>query len=105
WLFFLRMPLCNRSVNSKRRRSRNGRRKCQRSSEKRCRRWLAGMINVLGGIISMLLAVVMGNALATPGPALLISELNASNLVHLLLSALNVMTFWYIGVLAVGLVK
>jgi hypothetical protein len=63
------------------------------------------MIGVLGGVMSMLLMVVMGNTLATPGPALLIREPNASNPVHLILAAFNVMTLWYLGVLAVGLSK
>ena len=66
---------------------------------------LAGMIKVLGGIIQMLLIVVMGTTLATPSPALLIRELNPSHLPHLFLSALNVMTLWYIAVLAIGLAK
>ena len=66
---------------------------------------LASMISVLGGIIAMLLVVIMGNMLMTPGPALLIPHFDAANKVHLLVSALNVMTFWYIGVLAVGLAK
>ena len=35
---------------------------------------LAGMIGVLGGIVWMLLVVVTGSTLATPGPALLVRE-------------------------------
>jgi len=66
---------------------------------------LAAMISVLGVIIWTLLAVVMGNPMVTPGPVLLISEPNGSNLLHLALSVLNVMTLWYIAVLAVGLAK
>ena len=66
---------------------------------------LAGMISVLGGIIRMLLVVVTGSMLATPGPALLIRDLNPSSLTHLLLSALNVATIWYAAVLAIGLAK
>ena len=66
---------------------------------------LAAMISVLGGVIWMLLAVVMGSPLATPGPVLLIGEINPSNLGHLLLSGLNLVTIWYVGVLAIGLAK
>ena len=66
---------------------------------------LAGMISVLGGVIWMLLAVVMGSPLATPGPVLLVGEISPSNLGHLLLSGLNVVTIWYVGVLAIGLAK
>jgi len=66
---------------------------------------LAAMISALGLIITTLLAVVMGNPLATPGPALLIRDLDASNPVHLMLSALNIVTFWYLSVLSIGLAK
>jgi len=64
---------------------------------------LAGMIGVVGGIISMLLVVVTGNMFVTPGPALLLREFDPANKTHLLLAMLNVMTIWYIGVLAIGL--
>src|SRR6266704_2757460 len=57
---------------------------------------VAAMINILGGIVTMLLVIVMGNTLATAGPALLIREPAPSNPAHLMLSALNVMTFWYL---------
>ncbi len=66
---------------------------------------LAGVINVLGGIIAMLLAVTMGNMAMTPGPVLLVHEFNPANKLHALLSQLNVMTIWYAAVLAVGLSK
>ena len=64
---------------------------------------LTAMISVLGVVVSMLLAVVMGSALATPGPILLIREPSAANPLHLLLSMSNLTAFWYLGVLAVGL--
>lgn len=66
---------------------------------------VAAMISVLGTVISTLLAVVMSNTLATPGPALLIRDPDTSNLGHLCLATLNVMTFWYLGVLSIGLAK
>ena len=66
---------------------------------------LSLMISMLGGIISVLLVVVTGNMLITPGPALLIGEFDAENKIHLGLAAVNVMTLWYISVLALGLSK
>jgi len=64
---------------------------------------LCTMIAVLGSIVSMLLVVVTGNMLMTAGPALLLSNFDAANKIHLGLAALNVMTIWYISVLALGL--
>ena len=66
---------------------------------------LAAMIGLLAAIVTMLLMVVMGTTLATPGPVLLIHEPDMANPAHLLLSAFNVLTLWYIGVLAIGLAK
>jgi mannitol-specific phosphotransferase system IIBC component len=66
---------------------------------------LAGMISVLGIIVSMLLAVIMGNLLATPGPALLVKDLDATNPAHLILSSFHLANFWYLGVLAIGLAR
>jgi hypothetical protein len=43
--------------------------------------------------------------LVSLGPALLIDELQPDNKVHLLLLSVNVMTLWYLGVMAVGLAK
>src|SRR5438477_3139453 len=43
---------------------------------------LAGTINLLGGIVAMLLAVVMGNMAMTPGPVLLVHEFNPANKLH-----------------------
>jgi len=66
---------------------------------------LTGMISVLGSIVSMLLAVIYANPAMTPSLVLFVSHFDPQNKVHLLLSALNVMTLWYIGVLALGLAK
>jgi len=66
---------------------------------------LAGMINVLGGIVMMLLAVMMGSMAMTPGPVLLLHEFDPANKVHKLLGQLNLITLWYIAVLALGLSK
>lgn len=66
---------------------------------------LCTMIGVLGGIIGMLVIVATGNMYATPGPALLIGDYDLENKIHLMLSSLNLVTLWYIGVLSVGLSK
>jgi hypothetical protein len=66
---------------------------------------LAAMISVLGALVSMLLAVIYANPAMTPSLVLFVSHFDPQNKVHLLLSALNLMTLWYIGVLALGLAK
>ncbi|MCL5099139.1 MAG: YIP1 family protein [Candidatus Omnitrophica bacterium] len=66
---------------------------------------LTGMIGVVGAIITTLLVVATGNLMMTPGPALLIREFDPANKIHLALAAINVITIWYIAVLALGLAK
>jgi hypothetical protein len=64
------------------------------------------MINILGTIIGMLLAVIYGNILITLGPVLLVANhFDAANKVHKILSALNVTSLWYVGVLSIGLAR
>ena len=63
------------------------------------------MINVVGTVVAMLLAVIYGNMSITPGPALLIRPFDAANKLHLMLSALNVFSLWYVGILSVGLAR
>ena len=66
---------------------------------------VATMINVVGAIVAMLLAVIYGNMAMTPGPALLIKPFDAANKIHLSLSALNLFSLWYVGVLSIGLAR
>ena len=66
---------------------------------------LASMIGVLGSVVSTLLVMGMGNILLTPGPALLVSDFDVKNKLHLVLASMNVMTLWYLGVLTVGLAR
>ncbi|MEO5804010.1 MAG: YIP1 family protein [Verrucomicrobiota bacterium] len=66
---------------------------------------LASMISVLGAIVAMLLAVIYGNMAMTPGPALLLSNFDVTNKGHRILSALNVMSLWYVAVVALALAK
>jgi len=64
---------------------------------------LAWMINILGGLVSMLLMVLTSRPEATLSPALLLSDFNPMSTVHACLGALNVFAFWFFGVLSLGL--
>src|SRR2546421_6013964 len=66
---------------------------------------LAGMINVLGGMVAMLLAVLMGNMAVTPGPVLLLREFDPANRLHAFLAHLNAFMPWYIVIVSPGLAK
>jgi hypothetical protein len=66
---------------------------------------LAGMIWVLGTIIWVPLVIITGNINSNLGPMLLVHEFDPTNLAHLFLASLNVITFWYISVLALGLAR
>ncbi len=64
---------------------------------------LTTMILALGMIVSILLTVITGKLGMTPSLALLVSNFDMKNKAHLLLAAVNVFSFWQIGVLACGL--
>jgi len=66
---------------------------------------LASLIGSLGQVVRVLLALGLNNLFATPGPMVLIHEYDPRNLLHLVAATLNVMSLWYVGVLAVGLAK
>ncbi len=66
---------------------------------------LSTYVSVLGGIITLLLVVAMGSLYATPSLALAVSHYDPSNKVDKVLSAVNLLTFWYLAVIAVGLGK
>ena len=66
---------------------------------------LAGMISVLGAIITMLLVVATGSMHTTLGPALLIRDFNPADKLHLTLASVNLTTLWYTAVLGLGLAK
>lgn len=63
---------------------------------------LALMVGVLGGLVTMLLIIITGNLHANPGPVLLVREFNPTHKAHAGLSLLNLATFWYLSVLALG---
>ena len=66
---------------------------------------LATYVSIIGTIITLLLVVAMGSLYATPSLALAVSHFNPEDKIHKLLGSINVMTFWYLAVIAVGLGK
>lgn len=66
---------------------------------------LAGMIMILGTLITMFLVVAKGNAMVNPSPMLLLENFDMKNKAHLALASLNPVTFWYLAVLGIGLGK
>ncbi len=64
---------------------------------------LALMIAVLGQIVTLLLTVNFSNLAATPSLALAVEKFDNTRRAHLVLGAMNVFSFWLIGVLACGL--
>jgi hypothetical protein len=64
---------------------------------------LSQMIGVLGGLVTTLLIVITGSMFTNLGPALLISDFDPGNKLHLLASSVNVFTLWWLGVVALGL--
>lgn len=66
---------------------------------------LAMMIDVLGGIVAMLLIVNLGRIGATPSLALVVKDFDATRKGHLFAAAVNVFSFWVLGVRSIGLAK
>ena len=66
---------------------------------------LSSIIVALGMVIGTLLCVIFGRLNAGPSLALLVSDFDLSNRVHLLLGAANAIYFWHTAVLAIGLAK
>ena len=63
------------------------------------------MLDALGTVVAMFLAVIFGSMLATPGPVLLVGEIDPANKLHLALSTLNVFSLWRLYVLSVGVAR
>jgi len=64
---------------------------------------LANMIGVLEAVVKTLLVLVTGNIFASPSLALLVKEFDPQNPVHSLLAQGNVMTFWFLAAIGIGL--
>lgn len=66
---------------------------------------IAGMIGVLGMIVTMLLQVNLSNPSASPSLALAVGDFDAKKPGHLLLAALDVFQVWQAGVLGCALAR
>src|SRR5258708_3836424 len=66
---------------------------------------LAGMVGVLDAIVRILLILVTGNVFASASLALFVKQFDPQNQVHSLLAIVNIMTFWVLGVRALGLAR
>lgn len=66
---------------------------------------LASMITVLGAVVGLLLAVILGRMIATPSLVLLVKDFDITRKTHLLLGTVNIFYFWQVGVLSVGVTK
>lgn len=64
---------------------------------------LAGMIGVLGAIVTMLLQVNLSNPASSPSLALLVSDFDQKKISHVLLATVNVFDLWQAGILASAL--
>jgi hypothetical protein len=66
---------------------------------------LALMIGVLGGVVKLLLMVNLPKLFSTPGLAQAVSDFDPLSKSPLLLATANVFSFWFIGVLSIGLAR
>jgi len=67
---------------------------------------LAMLIGVLGAVVTVMLMYVMNSMTATPGGGILLGEsFDPLSKVHKLIAALNIFTFWEIGLVGFGLAK
>lgn len=66
---------------------------------------LCGMIAALGALIMTPLAVMYGNLYVNVGPVLLLKHFDAKNPTHMLIQSINLLTFWYLAVLAIALAR
>jgi hypothetical protein len=66
---------------------------------------LAGMIDVLGSVLRVLLILVMDNPFASPSLALFVKQFDPQNPVHGFLGLFNITALWCLTVRAVGLAR
>lgn len=62
-------------------------------------------IGILEQIVTTLMMIALGSIHATPSLGLFVSPFDTENKVHLALAKVNVFTFWYLGVVSVGLAR
>ncbi len=66
---------------------------------------LVMMISVLGMVVSLLLIVNLGKVFAAPSLALAVEHFDVNRKSHMALGAANVFSFWFVGLMALGLAK
>ena len=66
---------------------------------------LAMMITVLGDLVKLLMIVNLAKIFASPSLALVINDFDATRKSHLMMGAINVFAFWFIGVISAGLAR
>lgn len=66
---------------------------------------LASLIGTLGMVVTLLLRINLGQSTATPSLALVVSEFDPGNKMHMVLAALNLVQIWMILVMGVGLAR
>jgi ABC-type lipoprotein release transport system permease subunit len=64
--------------------------------------WMIGLVNL---VLSTLLKVGKGSLLATPGPVLLLPQIDPGQVTHRLLAACDLLQFWLVAVLALALAR
>ena len=62
-------------------------------------------VMVVSSLITMAMVVAMGSLHASPSLALFVSNFDPMNTMHKVLSAVNILTFWYLAVVAIGMSK
>ncbi len=63
---------------------------------------LTSMIGILSAIIGILIVVAKGSLMVNFGPSFFIEKIDLTNKLHQVLLACNLLTFWYMGVLSIG---
>jgi hypothetical protein len=66
---------------------------------------LSNLILVLASLVQTLLVIGLANPLASPGPVLLLKNLDPSRPSFMVLTLLNVFTLWVLGLRALGLAR
>ncbi|MCX7877249.1 MAG: YIP1 family protein [Ignavibacteria bacterium] len=66
---------------------------------------LAGLISSVQIIVNTVLAIFTGKISTNIGPAFFLSAESFSKPVYVLLSSIDVITFWYLGILGIGLAR
>jgi hypothetical protein len=66
---------------------------------------LASMITVLGAVVGIMLAVMLGRMIATPSLTLTVPNFDVTRKTHQLLGTVNLFYFWQVGVVSVGVAK